>query len=271
VSVGSESGIQWTSIDAPKTIPPRFRWIGWLVILGIFGALVTFALIEGDKIVRDVAGGVVRSGVVAALDLPDTQKVDVDLGGGLLVFQAITGKLDSVDVTVPDVAFGEAVGTLALTVTAVPLDPGKPVGTLTADVLIDEGNLAKYAAYLSSVPLTSVVLADQFATVGADLAGVPVTVALAPSVATGAVVFTPAAVTAGGVASTVEEIAAGPLAPLAAPMLASRPLCVAQYLPKALTVTGAAVTGKNLVITATGANVGLASLGTKGTCEPPVA
>ena len=269
MSVGSDSGIQWTSIDAPKTVPPRFRWIGWLVVLAIVGALVTFALIEGDKIVRDIAGGVVRSGVVAALDLPDTQEVDVDLGGGLLVFQAITGKLDSVDVTVPDVAFGEAVGTLALTVTDVPLDPGKPVGTLTADVVFDEANVAKYAGYLSGAPLTSLVLADQAATVGADLGGVPVTVSLTPSVATGAVVFTPAAVTAGGVAATVEELAAGPLAPLAAPMLASRPLCVAQYLPAALTVSGAVVSGNTLVITATGSDVGLAALGSKGTCEAP--
>lgn len=269
--MSGDSGIQWTSIDAPKTIPPRLRWIGWVVILAIVGGFVAFALVEGDKIVRDVAGGVVRTGIVTALDLPENQEMQVDLGGGFLVFQALTGSIDSVDVTIPDVAFGEATGTLSLTVTEVPLDPGKPVGTLTADVAFDEANLAKYAGYLSGAPLTSLVLADQVVTIGADVAAVPVTVALTPSVATGAVVFTPTAVTAGGVASTVEEVVAGPLGAVAAPMLASRPLCVAQYLPEALSVASVVVDGDRLVVTATGEGVGLRSLGSKGTCEPPVA
>ena len=269
--MSSDSGIQWTSIDAPKSIPPRFRWIGWIVVLAVVGALVTFALIEGDKIVRDIATGVVRTGVTSALELPEGQKVDVELGDGLLVFQAVTGKIDSVDVHIPGYVFGGATGTLDLTITGVPLDPGKPVAGVSADVSFDEANMLLLGAYLSSAPLNSVVLADDAITIGADLAGNAVTVALAPSTANNAVLFTPTAVTAGGVPSTVEEVLAGPLAPLAAPMLTSQALCVGQYLPAKLAVSGVVVRDKQLVITAKGADVALAALASKGNCDVPAA
>ena len=249
--MSSDSGIQWTSIDAPKSIPPRFRWIGWIVVLAVVGALVTFALIEGDKIVRDIATGVVRTGVTSALELPEGQKVDVELGDGLLVFQAVTGKIDSVDVHIPGYVFGGATGTLDLTITGVPLDPGKPVAGVSADVSFDEANMLLLGAYLSSAPLNSVVLADDAITIGADLAGNAVTVALAPS--------------------TVEEVLAGPLAPLAAPMLTSQALCVGQYLPAKLAVSGVVVRDKQLVITAKGADVALAALASKGNCDVPAA
>jgi hypothetical protein len=270
--VSNDSGIQWTQVDAPKGLPPRFRWIGWVVVLAVVGALVAFALIEGDKIARDVAGGVVRSGVTTALDLPEGQEVDVDLGGGLLVFQAITGSVDDVTVTVPGVAFGPAVGTLVLRASDVPLDPRKPVGTLDADMLLDEANMLLLAGNLSSAPLTNVSLADATLTVGADLAGVPATLALTPTVTElGAVAFTPGAATAGGAAVSIEELAAGPLAPIAAVLLTSQPLCVAQELPEVLTVSNAAVVDGRFVVTASGSDVALSSLGGKGSCEPPPA
>ena len=269
--MSGDSGIQWTSIDAPKSIPPRWRWIGFVIALAVVGGLVTFALIEGDKIVRDVASDVVKSGVTSALQLPEGQEVDVDLGEGFLVFQAVTGSIDSVDVTIPNVAFGGAFGTLALTVEGVSLDPSAPVETLVARVLLDSANLTAYAGNLSSVPLTGVVIGDGVVSISADLAGQPVVVGLVPSVANGAVSFTPSTVTAAGTVSTVDEVMAGPLAPLAGPMLTSSAVCLAEFLPKSVTVTGAEVVGDQLVIRASGDNVRLTGLGTKGTCEAPAA
>jgi hypothetical protein len=269
--MSGDSGIQWTSIDAPKSIPPRWRWIGFVIALAVVAALVTFALIEGDKIVRDVASDVVKSGVSSALQLPEGQDVDVDMGEGLLVFQAITGSIDSVDVTIPNVAFGGAVGTLALTVEGVSLDPSAPVQTLVARVILDSANLSAYAGNLSSVPLTSVNIGDGVVGITADLGGQPVTAGLVPSVANNAVSFAPTTVTAAGTATTVEEVMAGPLAPLAGPMLTSSSICLGQYLPKSVTVTGADVVGETLVVRASGDNVRLTGIGTKGTCEAPAA
>jgi hypothetical protein len=246
--VSDDAGIHWTQIDAPKGLPPRFRWIGWLIVLAVVAGLVTFALVEGDKIARDIAGGAVRSGVTTALELPEGQEVDVDLGDGLLVFQAITGSIDSVRVTIPNVAFEQAVGTLVLRVSDVPLDPRKAVGALDADMVLDSPNMLLLAGYLSAAPLSSVTVTDL-----------------------GQVVFTPGAATAAGAPVSVEELVGGPLGPVAAPLLASQPLCVAQNLPASLAVSNAQVEGDHFVVTASGTDVTLSSLGTKGTCAPPPA
>ena len=266
-----DSGIQWTSIDAPKSIPPRWRWIGFLVALAVVGGLVAFALIEGDKIVRGIASDVVRSGVTSALQLPEGQEVDVELGDGLLIFQAITGSIDSVDVRIPGMPFGAATGTLLLTVEGVALDPGAPVDILTARVELDSDNLSRYAGNLSSVPLNGVTIAGEVVGIGAILADQQVNVALVPSVSGGTVAFTPVAVSAAGVATTVEAVMASPLASLAGPMLTSSGFCAAELLPAALTLTDAAVVGEQLVITASGTDVSLSGLGSKGTCEVPAA
>jgi hypothetical protein len=266
--VSNDSGIHWTQVDAPRGLPPRFRWVGWVIVLGVVAALVTFALVESDKIARDVAGGVVRTGVTSALDLPEGQQVDVDLGGGLLVFQAVTGSIDDVEITVPGVAFNGATGTLVLRASDVPLDAGEPVGTIDADIRLDSANMMILAGYLSAAPLSSVTLAEATMTLGADLAGTATTLALVPTVTElGQVVFTPGAATAGGAPVSPEELAAGPLGPAAAVLFSSQPLCVAQELPAALSVSKAGVEGTDFVVTATGSDVALSSLGTKGTCE----
>jgi len=266
VPVSDNSGIQWKSIDAPRGLPKRFRWVGWLVVLAVVGGLVFFAINEGDKVVRDIATDVVRSGVTNALELPEGTDVDVELGGGVLIFQAVTGSIDEVVVRVPNAAVAETTGTLVLTLNGVALDPSKPVGTLTAAIEVPAANMPPLAAHLSSVPLTGIVLADSAITIGADLAGVPVQVALSPAPLSGYVVFTPTSVNVNGTVGSVEETLAGPLGPVANAMLTNPGVCVAEYLPASLTVSGAAVVDTNLVITATGSEVRLSSLTTKGVC-----
>jgi len=264
--VSDNSGMQWKSIDAPRTLPKRFRWIGWLVVLAVVGGLVFFAVSEGDKVVRDVATDAVRSGVTSALELPEGTEVDVELGGGILLVQAATGSIDEVVVRVPGVAVAEATGTLVLTLNGVAIDPSKPVETLTADIELDEANMSLLGARLSQSPLTSLVLADGVVSIGADLEGNAVTAALTPAVAAGVVSFSATGMTVGGAPTTVEEVLAGPLAPAAGPMLTSQPICMAEYLPESLAVSAAAVADKKFVVTASGTGVRLSSLGSNGVC-----
>ena len=130
---------------------------------------------------------------------------------------------------------------------------------------------AAYGANLSSAPLNSVTLPGQVVGIGADLGGQQIDVALTPTVANGAVVFTAVEASTGGVAIPLDQLLAGPLGGLAAPLLTSSPVCLAEQLPKALTVSGAFVENEHLVVTASGTEVRLRSLGTKGTCEAPAA
>ena len=168
---------------------------------------------------------------------------------------------------VPNVALAEAAGTLVLTLNGVALDPSKPVDTLTADIELDAANTGLLGARLTQAPFTSLVIADQLITIGADLGGNAVTASLTPSIsAPGTVAFAPAGLTVGGVPATVEEVQAGPLAAAAGPLLTSQPFCVADYLPESLEVTAASVVGDKFVVTASGTGVRLSSLASNGVC-----
>ncbi|MCU1425515.1 MAG: hypothetical protein JWM51_1806, partial [Microbacteriaceae bacterium] len=259
--------------DAPRSLPPGSRWIGWLVVLAVVAGLVAFAAIQSDGIARNAAAGTVRSAVVSSLQLPDTQEVDVDFGGGLFFLQALRGTINSVDITISGVLVGEATADLELTGTGVPLEPGAPLDTLTSRIRIDAANLMALGAYISSAPLTGVSLGGETVSVSTDIdaAGTPtpVSVGLAPSTAGGRVLFTPVTVGVAGAESTAEEALAGPLAPFLGPLLTSPSWCAAQYLPKSLAVSGAAVVDNSFVVTATGNGVPLtgAALTEKGVCE----
>jgi hypothetical protein len=257
------------------------RWIGWVLVLAVVGGLVTFAVIEGDKLARGIATDAVRSGVVTALQLPATQEVEVELADGLLLFQAIGGSIETADVHLPGLSLGSAVGDLDLVLGDIPLDPTKPFATLDAALHVDEANMLLWAPTLSGAPLTGVTLGDGAVLIAADLGGVPVTAALAPTlaaplaespdVARGLVVFTPGAVTEGGVASSIEAILAGPLAPAAAPLLTSAPLCAASLLPKVLHLDAVTAADGRFSITGTATEVRFSNLAGTGVCDPPPA
>jgi hypothetical protein len=271
--VSQDGPIHFESIDAPRSLPPGTRWIGWLAAVAVVGGLIAFAAIQVDGIARDSAAGTVRSAVVSSLQLPPAQQVDVDFGGGLFFLQALRGTINEVDITIAGVVFGEATTDLELTGTGVPLEPGAPLETLTWKMRIAEANLPALGAYISAAPLSAVSLTGETVTASTDVdaAGTitPVSVAFAPSTASGRVLFTPIAVSASGVESSLEEAQAGQLAPFLGALLTSPSWCVAQYVPAALPVTAAEVVDGSFVVTATGNSVPLTgtALAAKGACE----
>lgn len=271
----NETGPDWHYVDAPRSLGRVGRIIAWIVILGLLGGVVAFVLDTSDRWARDVATDAVRSAVVTALELDSARDVDIELGEGLLVFQAISGSVDEVTVTVPDFLFEGGSATLVLVVTGVPLDPSSPVESMRATVSFDAAQTNELRTRLSAVEVASATLVAGGVEVAAaiDAAGtlVPLQVRLAPVLAEGGVVvFTPDTVTLDGVAQPAAEFLAGPYGPFAAPVLTPRNLCVAELLPSALTVDGVEVTDSRLVFTARAADVSLRGGGftTKGSCEP---
>lgn len=271
--MSQDGPIHWESIDAPRGLRPGRRWIGWVIALAVVAGLVIFAALQADAIARDAAAGTVRSSVRSALQLPDTQEVNVDFGSGLFFLQALRGTVNEVNLTIPGVAFGEATADLELTGTGVPLESGGPLDSLTSRISVDEAGLYALGAYLSSAPLTGLAFSGENVLVSSDVdvAGTvtPVQAAFAPSTAGGRVLFTPVSVTAAGTEAPAAEVQAGPLAPFVGPLLTSPSWCAAQYLPKSLVVNGAAVSNGRFVVTAAGNGVPLTgtALGEKGVCE----
>lgn len=254
------------------TKPKRRRWIGWVIALVVVVALLIAAWFIGDVIARDYAEKYIRSTVIEQFDLPANKEVDVEIGPGSLLAQALFGSIDSVDVAVDDLTLGPVTGDVKVAMTGVPLAGDAPVETLRVGVTVPEENLAGLADSLSGASIDSVTLVDKTVALETEFSlfgfAVPVSVQLAPIVENGDVGFEPSSITVNGAELSVADLKNGPFGGLADNLLASQTFCVASSLPKALTITDVAVSGKNLLVKleADGAALGGTEFSTKGTC-----
>jgi hypothetical protein len=241
--------------------------VGVLLVLGIVGAFVA------DAVAKQYARDYVRERIIQVLALPDDAEVDVDLGGGSILLQAWAGRIDTVDIDVPELVFGPLVGSAQLSADGVPLDENAPVESLDIRFTVDEADVAALAGNLSGLSLSGVeleapaiVVASAFDLFGLEL---PIGMSIVPSASEGELVFTPSAISIGDQEFTADEVRANPIfAALAGPLLAQQSLCIADRLPEALTLTEAEVAGRELRldIRGDGASLGGPGLSTLGTC-----
>jgi hypothetical protein len=252
----------------------RQRWVGWLLAGIIFVGLLVAAFFVADSYVRDYAKDYVRERIVEVLGLDANAAVDVDLGPGSIILQALTGAIDEVSVDLEKLAFGDVIGDATLVATGVPLDGTQPVDTLQIEATIGEESVRSLAGFLSGLELESIELEEGIIAIGTEfsvfgLFTIPVGVDLLPSAVEGGISFDPQTVTLGQDDISVADLRNNPeLSGLAGQFLASRDFCVAEYLPEALVVDGVAVVGSNLVVSINGDGVALSGpdLSTMGTC-----
>jgi hypothetical protein len=250
----------------------RSRFSRRLVVVAVVALVVVVGALVGEFFARQAATAYVRDRVVEVLALPKGAPVDVDLGGGSIILQAIAGSVNDVTVRVRQVTVGPLTGSAVLTAHGVPLDSTKPVTSLRIAASIPESGLTVLAKNLSGSPLTSITLIKNQIRVRSEFQllaiKLPIGVFITPSAANGQLVFTPTTVELNGQSITVEALRSGILGGLASTLLRSQSLCVASYLPKALVLSGASVSGKQLVITldGKGAVLGGAGLSSAGSC-----
>jgi hypothetical protein len=257
--------------------PPKRKRRGWLIALIVAVVLlvllvVTFFIV--DAVAKSYARDYVADRIIAVLGLPADAEVDVDLGGGSIILQALTGRVAQVDVGVPEVAFGELSGAATVHAEGVPLDANAPVESLDIRFQMTEEALAPLADNISGLELQSLTLEEPeiFAATEFDLFGflLPVSMGLEPGAEDGRVTFTPTTIRIGEDEYSAPELAENPFfAALAGPLLQQQQMCVAQELPRALTITDVVVTGEHLVVSidGDGAALGGPDLSTPGTCE----
>lgn len=244
-----------------------------LILLAVLVLLVV-AFFVTEAIAKRYAADAVRARIIEVLALDPSTPIEVDLGSGSILLQALRGSIDSVTVNADTIAFGDLSGSARVTATHVPLDDTKPLGTLGIVVTITEADVSKLAGYLSGIDLTKIELIEGVIRASAEVnvlfATLPVTVDLLPSAHDGAIAFDPQTIRLGTSQLSVADLRANPLvSSIAGDILRSRDVCVASYLPKALTVSGVDVVGSNLQISITGDGVTLggSELSTLGTCS----
>jgi hypothetical protein len=259
-------------VDAPAR--KRRRWpfvVGGIVLLLVI--LLVVGYFVGESYARSKAIETIKAKVVAVLGVQDPSTVKVDIGSGPVLFQALAGKLNEVNVTADEVVFGELSGAATLHAEDVPLDANAKTKSLDITFALPEDQVAsQLTAALGDIKPDSVALEEPEITVDTTIDlfffKLPVGVGLEPSAEDGQLVFTPTTVKLGDQDYTPAELR-DELGNLAEPFLAANTLCVSDALPVALTVTDVDVVGKELVLKIEGDQVALGGpdMSTKGSCD----
>lgn len=273
---GAETGAQRTVVIETAAPKKRRRW-PWilLIVLVVLAVLLTNGFFIAEKYMREYAENYAREQIVSVLALPEDTPVKVTLGEGSIILQALSGAIREVHVEADDVTFGELTGDAVISAMNVPLDGSKPVKTLDITVTIDEENVRTLAGSLSGLELSSIELQDGVIAIGSEfnifnIIVIPVAVDLAPAAKDGAITFDPVTIYLGEDPISVADLRNSPeFSSLAGDLLRTQTVCVANSLPKALTVVDVAVVGTDLVVKVNGDGTPLSGpgLSTMGVCE----
>lgn len=244
--------------DPPKR--KRRAWIGWLIALLVLAVLLVIAALVGEQLARQYAESYVRERVLESLPVDPETPIAVEIGGGPVLLQAISGEMTQIDVDLPEVTIGDVSGSAVLTATGIPLDETKPVDTLDIELTITEESVRQLSGYLSGVDLDSIAVGNGVVTVGTELSilfvTLPITIDLLPSAVDGGIAFEPETITLDDQQISVDDLRNNPLvSSIAGSLLDSQVFCVADSLPSAFRLTDVAVEGSNLVIGVNGDGV----------------
>lgn len=256
---------------APKK--KRRRWLGWVIALGILLVLLVVGFFVGDAFAKQFATKYVRDQIIEVLHLDPDSDVEVDLGGGSVILQALAGGLNEVTVHANEITFGDITGDARIVATGVPLDSSKPVDTLGIQVSVNEENVQKLRSFLSGIDLKSITLEDDVIRVSTEFQilvfAIPVSVDLLPTAQDGGINFDPRTIILGEEEISVDDLRGNPeFRALAGDLLNSQQFCIAEFLPQALVLDDVKVVGKELVLSINGDGTALADpgLSSNGVC-----
>ncbi len=274
--VETSPGSQQARSPEVETSPAKKRSRRPLILAITLLTLVILAIVAffvGESMARDAAANYVRERVIQGFGLPENQQVDVSFGEGYLLLQALSGKVDEVNITIPEFSAGQLRGDVVMTARGVPLDSNEPVELLDIEFAIPAANLNELAGYLSGADLESIELDGDAIRIGSSLRFfslvLPVAVGLEPSAVDGELVFTPVDIVLGEQRITVEDLRGGIFGGLADMLLQSQAYCVASSLPASFEFEDVQVRGNELVISidGSGSTLGNGSLSTRGSCD----
>lgn len=257
-------------VEAPA---PKRRRTGLIVGLVLLGLVIVLAIVAviAESLARQQATAIITDQVRQALALEPDHPVDVTIEGPPVLWQAMGGELEAVQIEVERVAFGDLVGDLSLRATGTPLDSAQPTDSLSAVYRVAEVDVAALAGFFSGIVVTDVQLDNrevQFQT-GFEIFGVSfeIGVGVTPTVENGQLAFSPTSLVINDQrieASDLQSQFGG----LVEPLLATQRVCVAQYLPAALELTAVQVGDTQMLVVFTAEDVALGGEGfsTRGTC-----
>jgi hypothetical protein len=258
-------------LPAPKR--KRRRWpfvLGGIVLLLVI--LLVIGYFVGENYAKNYARDYIKQRIIAVLGIDPATPVTVDIGEGSVLFQALAGRLNEVDVTAEEVTFGTLSGAATIHAEGVPLDANAETRELDVTFAVaEEDVVSALSGNLSGLQLDSVALEEPeiVATTSFDFFGfkIPVGMGIVPSAEEGQIVFTPTSIRLGDETYTADELKES-FGGFADELLAQQSVCVNENLPVALTIVDVDVVAKDLVLKIDGDGVALggSDLSTPGTC-----
>ena len=241
-------------LPAAAAEPParhgRRGWL-WIVALLVVAGLVVAAWFIAESIARDLVVKTVRQQFISQLALPADQKVDVTVEGTIIP-QLIAGRLDDLTISSQDAAIAASLtGDVTVHATGLVFRGEPSARSASASVVLDEAEVRALMSTVENFPADTLALETPNVTSTIELslfgARFPIGIALTPSAgADGDVVLSPASVQLGEATITAKDLRSR-FGSLADTVLRDWNVCIAQYLPAALTVTGIAVRDDRLV------------------------
>jgi hypothetical protein len=245
------------------------RRIGGLVIASLLVLGLVGAYFIVDSVLRDYAQNRVREEIANNVPAGVTGDVAVSIGGFSIIAQYLSGNFDRVDLKAPALRAGGAQASVHLVATDVPVDTTKAVGDLRGSIEIDQKSLNALlsSAGIQGNPTVTLGRGDLSYTGTLAVLGFQVgfTATAQPEAAGDSVVLTPtnAQITTGTGSLNVNG--------LVKRVLGQEPVrvCVAQYLPAGVQLTGVDVTPQRARVTLHAPDLRLTKegLSTLGSCS----
>lgn len=251
-------------------VRPRGRRWPWLVALVVVAALAVGAWFAGEYIARGIVERTVRDQVQKQLALPADQQIDVDIPGAILP-QLIAGTLNDITLSSRDVPLGQLTGDVVVRAGGVPIRGDAPAQDASASITLDAAQVQALLATVEDFPATTVALAEPDIRVETELRllalTVPVGVGLTPSATAGQLVLTPSTLTVAGAQISAQALV-DQFGAVASTVVRDWDVCVAQYLPTGMTLSGVRVQGDHVVadFSIDGGIIHDPALQQKGTC-----
>lgn len=209
----------------------RRRWPWVLLTVVVVLALLAAA---AEILARTLAPTIIRDRVVAALDLPADQQIEVHTQGFHLG-QLIGGRLSSVRLSTDSLSLGGLTGSLEATASGVPLD-GSAIDEIAGALRMSPDQLLALLSQ-AELPLEEVRFDEGLITLAGEIRvlgiGIPIAISVEPGIAEGNIALSPSAFELGSMRLEADQLieqlgSAG--AALAGPF----PVCLADRMPRAI-------------------------------------
>lgn len=228
---------------------PRRRRRGWVVVIVVVAVLAAL-VVAAEFAARAIVPQVVRSQLIENLGLPADQAIDVEIPG-LVLPQLAVGSIAQMSVSADDVDVEGISGDVRVDIEDAPVRGGD-WSSARAVFVLDEDQVRTILSRVDGFPVDAFRLAPPEVALDTELnlfeAAIPLGVRLSAAAEDGDLVLSPTTFRLGDVDVSADALREQ-VGPLVGSFAQSWPVCLAQYLPRALTLTGVAVEERGVVAT----------------------